>query len=114
MSAGRFSLIIAAVAVVAIVAVVVASGGRGGSDSAPARDAPAGEEATPAEPEEPAEAWARPGSGRVRSRLDLPENPDDIRGSDPYALTRTRNLRRGLAVLDRERRHVEGVFESLR
>ena len=45
---------------------------------------------------------------------DLPENPDDLPGTDPRALTRAANLRRALAVLERERTRREGVFDGLR
>jgi hypothetical protein len=44
----------------------------------------------------------------------LPENPDQVRGTDDFALTRPRNLRRALAVLERERVRAEGVFDGLR
>jgi hypothetical protein len=37
-----------------------------------------------------------------------------VRGTDPYALTRPANLRRALAVLDRRRARVRGVFDGLR
>ena len=60
-------------------------------------------------------AEAEPGrSPEPEPEPELPDNPDEVRGTDAYALTRTRNLRRGLAVLDRERRKVEGVFDGLR
>ena len=45
---------------------------------------------------------------------ELPENPDDVHGSDGFALTRPANFRRALAVLERERRSVDGVFDGLR
>jgi hypothetical protein len=44
----------------------------------------------------------------------LPENPDDLPGTDPRSLTRAANLRRALAVLERERTKREGVFDGLR
>src|SRR5215217_289594 len=127
MAAGRFVVIVVSLALVAIVAVLVS--GRGldlgagdGSGEQAAEREPADredepedakpEQPEPADPDEPAklEEPARP----EPKEIDLPENPDDVRGSDAYALTRTRKFRRALSVIDRERRRVEGVFESVR
>jgi hypothetical protein len=44
----------------------------------------------------------------------LPENPDDLAGTDPRSLTRAANLKRALAVLEGERQRSEGVFDGLR
>src|SRR5215204_4432293 len=111
MAAGRFVVIVVSLALVAIVAVLVSgrgldlSAGDGSGEQAAERE-PADREDEPAKLEEP----ARP----EPKEIDLPENPDDVRGSDAYALTRTRKFRRALSVIDRERRRVEGVFESVR
>lgn len=122
MGRGRFVLIIVAVALVAIIAVVVSSGGgdSGSEGSAPAAERSDGGGEEPAveeeqrEQETPREEAPREEEPAEPEPVELPDNPDEVRGSDPYALTRTRNLRRALAVLDRERRRVEGAFESLR
>jgi hypothetical protein len=47
-------------------------------------------------------------------RAPLPQNPDDLAGSDPRALTHAVNLRRALVLLDRRRADREGVFDDLR
>ncbi len=44
----------------------------------------------------------------------MPDNPDEVRGTDSYALTRTANFREAMRVLDRRRQQVEGEFESIR
>jgi hypothetical protein len=44
----------------------------------------------------------------------LPENPDDLPGTDRRSLTRPANLRKALRILERERTHREGVFDGLR
>ena len=49
-----------------------------------------------------------------RIAQELPDNPDEVRGTDSYALTRTANFREAMRVLDRRRRQVEGEFESIR
>ena len=118
---GRVTIIIIAVAAVAIVAVVVSSGGidlggggepaergsaGGGEAGSEDDEAPGEEPEKPEEPEEPEEPEP--------AERELPENPDDVRGSDPFALTRTVNFRRVLAVLEARRRRVEGVFDGLR
>src|SRR5215203_4698249 len=110
MAAGRFVVIVVSLALVAIVAVLVS--GRGLDLSAGDGSGEQAAEREPADPDEPAklEEPARP----EPKEIDLPENPDDVRGSDAYALTRTRKFRRALSVIDRERRRVEGVFESVR
>ena len=45
---------------------------------------------------------------------EVPADPDGVRGTAGYALTRPANLRRALAVLDRRRRRVRGAFDGLR
>jgi hypothetical protein len=107
LSTGRFTVIVIAIGAVAITAVLVANGGLpfGGDDDEPGAEqrpatAPEREEAD--EPEEPE------GDG------DLPDNPDEVRGSDAYALTRTDNFQEAMRVLDRRRQQVEGEFESIR
>ncbi len=103
MSSGRFTVIVIAVAVVAITAVVVANGGLpfGGDDDEPASEEAAAEPAPADEPE-------------PEDPQELPDNPDEVRGTDSYALTRTANFREAMRVLDRRRRQVEGEFESIR
>ena len=94
----------------AIVAVISANGGirlpsldlpslGGGEDGEQVADT-----SNPAEQERPAN----------EQELELPENPDDVRGTDSYALTGAANLRRALRVLDQRRRKIEGVFDGLR
>jgi hypothetical protein len=98
----RFSLAIAAVAVVAIVAVAAPKVGDinlpdlgGGDDSAkPAAD-------PSPKPEEPAKPTP-------------PSSPDEVKGNEERSLTRPANFRKALAVLERKRRSVEGVFDGLR
>ena len=92
MSVGRFTVIVIALGAVAITAVVVLSSGGG--------DEPASEETTA----EPAPVDAS----------EPPENPDEVRGTDANALTRTDNFQEALRVLDRRRQQVEGEFESIR
>jgi hypothetical protein len=100
LSVGRFTVIVIALGAVAITAVLVANGGLpfGGDDDGP----PATEERAAAEPA-PAE-----------EEPDLPDNPDEVRGTNPRALTRTDNFQEALRVLDRRRQQVEGEFESIR
>ena len=113
MSDKRITILILAVAAVAIVAVLSAGGGIdlpsfGGGDD----DDPQEQVADTGEAEAPADAEAD--EAEEEPELELPENPDEVRGSDPYALTRPANLRRALAVLDERRQDVEGVFDGLR
>jgi len=112
---GRLTIIIIAVAAVAIVAVVVSSGGihLGGGDEPAERGSAGGGEAGSEDDDAPGEEPEKPEEPEPAER-ELPENPDDVRGSDPFALTRTVNFRRGLAVLEARRRRVEGVFDGLR
>jgi hypothetical protein len=113
MSANRITVIIVALAAVAIVAVITAGGGitlpslpslEGGGDAEQVADAGA---------PDPADSSDAEGSPDEEV-LELPENPDDVRGTDSFALTRPANLRRALLVLDSRRREVEGVFDGLR
>jgi hypothetical protein len=139
MSANRISLLIAAAAAVAIVAVLIAggtidlsgSGEDGSSEETPAaEDAPAGgnlpapDEDGPAADDAPggtpapssdahSEGHARD-EERPEAPPELPDDPDEVRGTDSYALTRPANLRRALAVLERRRAAVRGVFDGLR
>jgi hypothetical protein len=106
-----FTVLVLVLGAVAIAAVVVANSGLsfGGDD-----DEPASQEAT-AEPEardEPA-AQDEP-EASPDEEPELPDNPDEVRGTDSYALTRTPNFRAGLRVLERRRKGVQGEFESLR
>jgi hypothetical protein len=101
LSTGRFTVIVIALGAVAITAVLVANGGLpfGGDD-----DEPAAEErvATAPERDEP------------EADADLPDNPDEVLGTDARALTRTDNFHEAMRVLDRRRQQVEGEFESIR
>jgi hypothetical protein len=99
----KFSIAIAAIALAAIAVVAVPKIDLGGDESEPAADEP--EKPTPAKPEPARPEPARP---------EPPSSPDDVKGSEERALTRPANLRRALAVLDRRRRSVEGVFDGLR
>jgi hypothetical protein len=133
MTSGRLTLIILAVAMVAIVAVLVSGGavglpalGGGGEDGKSSADRHAADqvaardERQSAPDDEPAPEGADGTQGQAPSSEDeaappqLPDSPDEVRGSDSFALTRPANLRRALAVLDRRRRSVEGVFDGLR
>lgn len=126
MSANRISLLIGAAAAVAIVAVLTAGGGIDlpsiGGDDKPAVDKQAAETTAAEEPagEEAATGTPAPNSdahseAHARDPAPaLPSDPDAVRGTDPYALTRPANLRRALAVLDERRERVEGVFDGLR
>lgn len=111
MTKNRITLVIIALAAVAIVGVVTAGGGL----SLPSINLPSigsgndkveqvAQTSDPVEQESPPE----------KQRPELPDNPDDVRGTAPYALTRAPNLRRALSVLDTRRRKVEGVFDGLR
>jgi hypothetical protein len=113
MSTNRITVLILAVAAVAVVAVVVAGGGinlpslpsvGGGDDAEQVADSGganpsdgSGDESLPTEP-----------------KAELPENPEDVYGTDSFALTKAPNLRRALLVLDSRRQEVEGVFDGLR
>jgi hypothetical protein len=129
MTGGRFTVIVIAVAAVAIVAVLVTSGGinlsgddsDGGGDRVASTAEQTREQESQrggSEREERPESEPRRREGHAknqpRQEIEVPENPDDVRGTAPYALTRTANFRRGLAVLERRRRAVEGVFDQLR
>ena len=117
MTSNRITLLIVALAAVAIVAVVTSAGGLklpsidlpsigGGDDSAePVADASDASDSSDTVEEEAPPKEKRP---------ELPSNPDDVRGTAPYALTRAPNLRRALRVLDARRRKVEGVFDLVR
>jgi hypothetical protein len=96
MTSGRITVIVAAVAAVAIAAVVaLRSGDDESTDHSPQTPDPRPQTSDP-------------------SAQELPDNPDDVHGSDEFALVRPANFRRALAVLERERQKVEGVFDGLR
>ncbi len=122
MSANRMTILIAALAAVAI-AVVLFTGGDDDDKPAPPREtseqadtpAPVGdahggghETGGGADPQPEPEPEPEP------EPVTVPDDPDAVRGTDPYALTRPANLRRALAVLDRRRRAVKGAFDALR
>ena len=118
MSANRITVIIVALAAVAIAAVVTAGGGitlpslpslpslGGGDDDA--------EQVADAGPGDPADSSDTERTPADEGEIELPENPDDVHGTDSFALTKAANLRRALLVLDSRRREVEGVFDGLR
>lgn len=102
----NFSLAIAAVALVTIAVVAVPKIDLGGDDgpSEPAADAaPQAQEPEREEPAEPEKPKPAP-----------PSSPDELKGSEERALTRPANFRKALAVLERRRQSVEGVFDGLR
>jgi hypothetical protein len=115
MSTNRITVVIVALAAVAIVAVVTAGGGfslpslpslpslGGGDDAEQVADAQAGD------PSDSSDADSSPDE-----ELELPESPDEVHGTDAFALTKAANLRRALLVLDSRRQEVEGVFDGLR
>lgn len=107
MTSGRITWIIVVFAVAAIVGVVLSNVDFGSDDQA-AETAPrtTTEEPEPSEVTEEAEAEPAP--------VSIPENPDDVRGTDSFSLTRPGNFRRALRVLERERKDVGGVFDGLR
>ena len=113
-----FNLLVALAAVVAIVLVAGPDIDLGGDDeelSAPPKQAAGEDERT-----ERTEARGEPPPARTseerpaKPRPALPENPDEVRGSQEISLHRPANLRRALRVLERERRRAEGVFDGLR
>jgi hypothetical protein len=126
-SSGRFTVLVVVVAVVAIVAVVVSSGGidlpGGGDDKAEpperaADDSPSRQRESRTDEDGVVTAAPRPRTTELGvSKPDvekLPDNPDDVHGDDAFSLTRPANLRRALAVLERKRQKVEGVYDGLR
>ena len=98
----KFSLAIGLAALAAILAVAAPKIDLGGDDDSD----PVAETATPPEPEEP--------EPKTAARPEPPSNPDDVKGDEERSLTRPANLRRALAVLERRRVSVEGVFDGLR
>lgn len=117
----RITVLILALAAVGIIAVVTAGGGF----SLPSIDLPSfpgGDDETEQAAGNPPDPEVEEGSQRQeddeppkrKKKVELPDNPDDVRGTAPYALTRAPNLRRALRVLDDRRRQVEGVFDGLR
>jgi hypothetical protein len=128
-SANRFSALIAVAALVAIGAVLIGGGAVDlpsiGGDDKPAADTSEAD-APSTEPEEaPAGGTIAPNSDAHAEAHDreedrapapprVPDDPDAVRGSDAFALTRPANLRRALALLDRRRARVRGVFDRLR
>jgi len=111
MSTNRITVLIIALAPVAIVAVVSAGGGLNlPSIDLPSLGGGSDEPEQVADTSDPVEQESPP----REQKPDLPANPDDVRGTNSYALTRPANLRRALRVLDARRRKVEGVFDGLR
>jgi hypothetical protein len=98
----KFSLAIGAVALIAILAVAVPKIDLGSDDDS--SDPVAEVTSPPAEPEEPVKP-AKPTP---------PSNPDDVKGNEERSLTRPANFRKALAVLERRRQAVEGVYDGLR
>jgi hypothetical protein len=96
----RVTALIVVAALVAVAVVVIA---RAGGDDKPkaAREASA--------PAAHVEAH-----GNQSRAPELPADPDDVRGTDPSALTRPANLRQALALLERRRARVRGVLDDLR
>jgi hypothetical protein len=135
-SANRISVLIGVAALVAIGAILIGGGAielpsiGGDDDAADTAEAPSAEESEggdeePAGEGEPAgtpapnsdahsEAHAREEEEAAAEPPEVPDDPDAVRGSDSYALTRPANLRRALAVLERRRARVRGVFDGLR
>jgi hypothetical protein len=107
MTSGRITVIVAAAALVAIAAVIASSVDFGGDDDS-GSGSPAAQETPDPRPQTPETSAEEPAAPS------LPENPDDVHGSDDFALTRPANFRRALGVLERERQNVEGVFDGLR
>jgi hypothetical protein len=105
----RFTVVVLMLGAVAIAAIVIANSGLsfGGDDDEPGSEQVATESA-------PEEESALTDSVETLPEPELPDNPDEVRGTDAFALTRTPNLQAALGVLERRRRQVEGVFESLR
>jgi hypothetical protein len=103
---------------------LVLNGSDDGPDDPPAANAPTEnaptEDAPTIAPNSDAHAEAhereeeRDAKAEPPPEPELPDDPDAVRGSDPYALTRPANLRRGLAVLEARRARVRGAFDGLR
>lgn len=113
------TILIVVIALGAIVAVVVSSGdihlpGGDSTDSASSTPAPTTSEAERTVGEAPARPVEERKHVRKPRAVKLPENPDDVRGTDAYSLTRPANLRRALKVLERERSQARGVFDLVR
>ena len=94
----KFSLAITAIAFLAIAAVAIPKIYLGGDDAEPAAEGPG----------KPMPAMPTP------AKPTPPSSPDEVRGNEERSLTRPANFRRALAVLERRRRSVEGVFDGLR
>jgi hypothetical protein len=106
----KFSLGIGALALIAILAVAVPKIDVGGDDS----PEPAAEtESQQEQPEKPAEP-EKPEKPAEPAKPTPPSSPDDVKGNEERSLTRPANFRKALAVLERKRRSVEGVFDGLR
>ena len=103
----KFSLAIGAVALIAILAVALPKVDFGGDDDT--SDPVAETSSPPAEPEQP-----EPEKPEKPAKPTPPSNPDEVRGNEERSLTRPANFRRALAVLERRRQAVEGVFDGLR
>jgi hypothetical protein len=112
---GIFNLLVGLGALVAIALVAGPKLDLGGGDGDD-EDAGASRERTRADAREIPARTVRQSSPRPkpRARAALPENPDEVKGSQEISLHRPANLRRALRVLERERRGAEGVFDGLR
>jgi hypothetical protein len=115
MTANRFSLVVAALGAVAIVVVLIAGGAielpSGGDDDSASEPPATSQSEAPAVPNSDAHMEAHADDP---PEPEIPDDPDAVRGTDSFALTRPANLRRALAVLDRRRARVRGVFDGLR
>jgi hypothetical protein len=100
-TSGRLTLLVTVVAIVSIVAVVVAGGGDDDESTDP----------IPQEPEPPESPVPSPQSPE---KTTIPDNPDEVKGSDRGSLIHAGNFRRALGVLEQRRQKVEGVFDSFR
>ena len=111
-----FNLLVALGALVAIAIVagpkLDLGGGEGEEQTKdPQETAPSEEAETPPGTVRESRPKPRP---KARPKPALPENPDEVKGSQEISLHRPANLRRALRVLERERRRAEGVFDGLR
>ena len=106
----KFSIGIGLLALIAILAVAAPRIDLGNDDDS--SEPVAETEPAPAEPEEP-EKPEEPAAPKP-AKPTPPSNPDDVKGNEERSLTRPANFRKALAVLERRRRAVEGVFDGLR
>jgi hypothetical protein len=104
----RFTVVVLVLGAVGIAAIVLANSEPFGGE-----DEPVSAEEETAEPAAEEES-ALTDSVETVPEPDLPDNPDEVRGTDAFALTRTPNFGAALGVLERRRRQVQGEFESIR